>query len=91
MKQVLVYSQDNCPYCSELKGLLDTNAIPYTIKDIDKNEKEWEDISKHSGVEYVPTVLVTDKDKGVGNILAPDRDFDELDECIQLIQTHLNE
>jgi len=91
MKEVLVYSQGNCPYCTELKGLLDNNTIPYRVKDIDKHKKEWESISKHSGVEYVPTVLLMDKDNGVGNVLAPDRDFDELDECVQLIQTHLQE
>ena len=47
--------------------------------------------SKHSGVDYVPTVLLLDKGNGVGNVLAPDRDFDELEECLQLIQTHLQE
>jgi|TARA_R100000900_G_scaffold127004_1_gene101701 glutaredoxin 3 len=91
MSEVLIYSQDSCPYCTELKGLLDTNGIPYRVKDIDKHEKEWDSISKHSGVDYVPTVLLLDKGNGVGNVLAPDRDFDELEECLQLIQTHLQE
>ena len=91
MNQVLIYSQDSCPHCQELKDLLTYSDIQYTVRDIDKHEKEWDDISKHSGVEYVPTVLLLNKDKGVGNILSPDRDFEELDECLQLIQTHLNE
>tara|TARA_R110002012_G_scaffold212790_1_gene383861 strand:- start:137 stop:412 length:276 start_codon:yes stop_codon:yes gene_type:complete len=91
MSEVLIYSQDSCPYCTELKGLLDNNGIPYRVKDIDKHEKEWDTISKHSGVDYVPTVLLLDKGNGVGNVLAPDRDFDEIEECLQLILTHLQE
>ena len=31
MSEVLIYSQDSCPYCTELKGLLDTNGIPYRV------------------------------------------------------------
>ena len=91
MKQVMLFSQKNCPYCTELKDLMDSNAIPYTVKDIEEHEKEWEAVSKHSEVDYVPTVLIVNKDEKLGSVLAPDRDFDEPTECLQLILTHLTE
>ena len=38
-----------------------------------------------------PTVLIIDSINNSGRILAPDRDWDEIDECITLIQETLQD
>ena len=91
MKKVIVYSQEGCTYCAELKNLLNQNGIEHRIKDIDENKDDWDAISEHSGVDYVPTVLIVDTEDESGKVLAPDRDFDEVSECAQHIMTELYE
>mgnify|MGYP003643588780 CR=1 FL=1 len=90
MKKTIIYSQEGCSYCEELKNLLDQNGIEHRIKDIDENKEDWDAISAHSGVDYVPTVLIVDTEDESGNVLAPDRDFDDVNECLQHIMTELN-
>ena len=41
MKKILIYSQDGCPHCIELKETLTNDGIPFIIKDIDKFKNEW--------------------------------------------------
>ncbi len=89
MEDIIVYSQDGCPYCQELKDLLDEAGIPYKVKDIETHQKEWEKISTHSDNDYVPTVLIVNKELKTGKVLAPDRDFDDVSECFQKIIQYL--
>ena len=42
MKKIVIYSQDGCPYCSELKESLINDGKSFTVKDIEKYESEWE-------------------------------------------------
>jgi glutaredoxin len=89
MDDIIVYSQDSCPYCQELKELLDEAGIPYKVKNIDKYTKEWEKISKSSNNKYVPSVLIVNKKAKTGKVLAPDRDFDDVGECFQKIVQYI--
>jgi len=91
MKKVIIYSQEGCSYCAELKNLLDQNGIEHGVKDIDEHKEDWDVISEHSGVDYVPTVLIVNTEDESGRVLAPDRDFDEVSECAQHIMTELYE
>jgi len=60
-------------------------------KDIDIHKQDWDIVSDSTGVDYVPTVLVVDSETETGRLLAPDRDFDEVSECLQHILTDLND
>ena len=75
MKKVVIYSQDGCSYCAELKNLLEQEGIAYTVTDIDNKKEDWQIISESTGNEYVPQVLIVDPSDESGRILAPDRDF----------------
>ena len=91
MKKVFIYSEEGCPWCKELKESLDNLGIKYITKDITKNKEEWEKVTKHSKVEYVPTALIVDETTKTGRVLAPDRDWEELEECVTLIQETLED
>ena len=60
MKKVVVYSQDGCSHCAELKTLLEQEGIPYTVSDIDNKKEDWKIISESTQNEYVPQVLIVD-------------------------------
>ena len=46
MKKVVIYSQNGCSHCEELKNLLEQQGIPHTITDIDNKKEDWKIISE---------------------------------------------
>ena len=38
--KIYLYTTKDCPYCTELKQLLDNNLLPYEATDVDENEEE---------------------------------------------------
>jgi len=85
-KLVLIYTQEGCPHCTELKEMLDNNSIKYYVRDIIKHEAEFEDIVKITKEDYIPTVCVLDVKKETGVYLAPDRDFQDIRECLDKVK-----
>ena len=49
MKKIVIYSQEGCAYCAELKNLLEQNGIPFVVSDIDEKKEDWKVISENSG------------------------------------------
>ncbi len=89
MKKIVIYSQEGCSHCAELKNLLEQNGIPYLVSDIDRKKEDWQIISESTESVYVPQVLIVDPSDESATILAPDRDFDDVTECLQHIMTDL--
>ena len=89
MKKIVIYSQEGCSYCEELKNILEQNGIPFTVSDIDDKRDDWQIISESTENDYVPQVMVVDTIDESAKILAPDRDFDDVQECAQHIMTEL--
>jgi|TARA_R100000664_G_scaffold6817_2_gene11889 glutaredoxin len=87
--EIIIYSLESCPHCVELKEMLEDEGLSFKVKDIDVHKKEWEQIREHTKVDYVPTVLMVDKENKTGSVIAPDRDYDELTECVQKVKNKL--
>lgn len=83
--KIYLYTTKDCPYCTELKQLLDNNLLPYEATDVDENEEEWEEMGKTLNVEFVPTVLIVNDKLDTAKLLTPDTHFDEVSECFQQI------
>jgi glutaredoxin len=83
---VIIYSQDGCPYCSELKEGLEGNNIKFIVRDIGKYEDEWKLVSSITDNEYVPTACVIDEKTHKSKFLAPDRDWQDISECVDKIK-----
>jgi glutaredoxin len=90
-KTIQLYSTNDCPYCIELKGMLDKVSVPYKVIDVDdkENESEWELLGKEFNAEFVPTVLVIDNDTDDAKLFTPDIHFDEVVEAFDLIMKEL--
>jgi len=83
---IIIYSQDGCPYCSELKEILTESNVPHIVRDIGKFEEEWKLVSSITENPYVPTVSVLNVKRNERVFLAPDRDWEDITECVQKIK-----
>jgi glutaredoxin len=95
MKVTVVYSMKGCPFCVEMKEELDKKNIPFLERDIDEFEDEYEEFVKITGNDYVPALmlLTLDENDDAHNVkfLAPDRDYNDISEGIEMIESYLSE
>ena len=89
-KKIHLYSTKDCPYCIELKEMLNNYNLPYEVIDVDENEEEWDEICKTLNVEFVPTVIMVDEILDTAKVLTPDIHFDEVQECFDQILEEVN-
>lgn len=71
---------ENCPYCKELKDLLDAEGLNYEEVDIHKeeNKEESDTVFKVTKVDSVPIVRVGNQ------LLAPEVSFFSIQEAFDL-------
>lgn len=89
-KKIHVYSTKDCPYCTELKQMLDNYNLPYEVTDVDEEEEVWEEMCKTLSIEFVPTVIIVDDKLDTAKLLTPDIHFDEVQECFDQILEEVN-
>ena len=82
LKEVILYTQENCPYCINFKKLLDDEGIKYTEKEISQKgvREEYDKVTSITGQGVFPTILTND------NYLIPNRDFRGMPQGVQMIK-----
>jgi len=88
-KTVFVYTMDGCPYCSELKGMLNDEGIVFVERDCDKYELQYEVLTNNTKNEFVPSIEIKDNERLTKRFLTPERDFEELEQAVHLIKKFL--
>ncbi len=61
MAKVVVYSKVPCPYCIQVKRLLDARGIAYEEIDITGDTQAIADLSAKTGMFTLPQVFVNDE------------------------------
>lgn len=93
MKVTVLYSMKGCPYCDMIKEEFKKNNIFYIDRDINENEKEYDTFVEATGNEYVPAMMLLtldDKDEATNvKLIAPDRDFEDIYEGLEIVKTYL--
>ena len=79
MSEIIIYSNEQCPYCKPVKDRLDKENIKYINKFTKDYKKEWDNISNLTGIPQVPTIYFKD------NYFVPGRDFGNEDHLINII------
>ena len=59
--EVILYTMKGCPFCDDLKKILNENKVPFLEKDIEDNEKEYDKFSEAVKSEFLPAVLIGKK------------------------------
>lgn len=88
---ILIFTMEGCPHCKTFKNLLNDNDIKYSEMDINEYPEEYEMfMNKTDNNEYVPAMMIFEifDNHHKTYCYAPDRDYDELEDAIEIIQNH---
>ena len=87
MKKIRLYGFEDCPYCQELKSLMENDNMEFDYIDIENNkyEDEVKKIMELGKTDNVPIILVNKV------ILSPEVSFKSIKEAHELTKKFLNE
>ena len=89
-QHVVLFTMEGCPYCHELKDMLKENNIEFTDLDINQYVEEYDMFTKIVDNDLVPAFMIVDENGGATQFMAPDRDYEDLNEALQKIKYVLN-
>lgn len=80
-----------CPFCEDFKTMLEESKISYFDRDIDEYEEEYNIFSKITNNDMIPAILVIEGDKTNHKsfLYAPERNYNELTEALEIVKKHL--
>ena len=61
---IVMYTSEYCPYCRRARGLLDSKGVVYTLLDVNRDPRFWEEITKRTGRHTVPQIFIGDRHVG---------------------------
>lgn len=88
---VALFSMNGCHHCQHFKEMLDDNSIHYSELDIDEYPDEYDMfVKKTDGNEFVPAFMVIEivDNKNKFYYYVPERDYNELEDAIEIIKNH---
>lgn len=89
MKQLAIFTLNGCAMCFELKRRLTEESIHFHDIEITKNRAIWEQILSQTGEDSLPTVFIQTDNEGNGLVYTPGRDFQDIDEIIEIIKKNI--
>ena len=81
-----------CPHCTTFKQMLNDNDIDFYDRDIDEYSDEFDIFVEITGKDYVPSFMLVDEsesDEPIPTLYAPEADFNELEEGLEIIKNFL--
>ena len=69
LKNIVVYSNEHCPYCKTIKTEFENQEIEFENRDTIEFKDEWDEVVKLTGIPSVPTIMYE------GEYFVPGRDF----------------
>lgn len=87
---VVVYTMKGCPFCQDFKEMLTNEGIEFYDRDIDEYKEEYDIYSEITDNDMIPALLIVegDENKHESFIYAPERDYNELTEALDLVNKH---
>ena len=87
---VIVYTMQGCPFCTDFKDMLTKEGIEFFDRDIEVYKEEYDVFSEITENDMIPALLVIEGDgKNHKSFLyAPDRNYNELTEAVDIINGH---
>ena len=64
MSNIVMYSADYCPYCRRARALLDSKGVSYTVLDVNREPRLWDEIARRTGRDTVPQIFIDDRHVG---------------------------
>ena len=89
MKQILIFTLNGCLQCRDLKMKLTEQSISFKDIEITKNQELWKQVTTQTGYDLLPTVFIQNDDNSTGTVYIPDRDFQDINEIIEIIKSNI--
>lgn len=93
MKVAIVFTMEGCPFCEMIKEEFKKNNIDVVLRDIDQYKDEYDAFVEATKNDYVPSVMLItlDENESANNVklLAPDRDFEDINEAVEMVKEYL--
>lgn len=90
---MVVYTMQGCPHCVDFKNMLQNEGIDFVSRDIEEHDAEYQVFVEITENDFVPAILIIKEggdNKYESFLYAPDRDYNELTEAVQIIKKHLH-
>jgi glutaredoxin len=95
MKVVVLFTMKGCPFCDMIKEEFKKEDILFLERDIEEFEEEYDSFVEVTENDFVPamTLLTLDENEEATNVklIAPDRDFDDIYQGVELVKQYLSE
>ena len=80
-----------CPFCEDFKKMLKEENIEFYDRDIHEYADEYDTYSKITDNDMIPSLLIIEGDEKNHKsfLYAPERNYNELTEALQLVKKHL--
>ena len=90
-KLLIIFTMKGCPFCDVFKGQLKENNLEFNERDIEEHREEYDMFVEITENDYVPAFMIVESSDEKPNSLlfAPERDFNEISEGIDIIKKHL--
>lgn len=87
---IILYTMKGCPFCDQFKKMLKEEKIQFFERDIDEHSEEYNMFSKITDNDMLPAFMVIEGEESdyESFFYAPERDYSELTEAINLINEH---
>ena len=87
---VVVYTMKGCPFCTDFKEMLTKEGIEFFDRDIDDYKDEYDIFVEVTENDMIPAMLIIegDNEKHESFLYAPERNYNELSEAVDIIQGH---
>ena len=91
-KLVILFTMEGCPFCGMMKDMLKESNIIFYERDIDVHKDEYQLFVDITENEMVPAFMIIEGDKDkepITSLYAPERDYNTLEEGIEIIKNKL--
>jgi glutaredoxin len=87
---VVVYTMKGCPFCTDFKEMLVNEGVEFFDRDIEEYKEEYDLFVEITSNDMIPSLLIIegDTDSHESFLYAPERNYDELTEALDIIQEH---
>lgn len=88
-KIAVVFTMKTCPHCHEFKKMLKEAEIDFIDRDIDEFEEEYDMFVEATGNDFVPAFMLIENpesQKPKTGLFAPDRDFEDIEQGLNIIK-----
>ena len=87
---VVVYTMNGCPFCTDFKDMLVKENIEFFDRDIEEYKEEYDLFVEITDNDMIPSLLIIEGNEVTHEsfLYAPERNYNELTEALDIIKGH---